>query len=326
MPNDELVSLQTQATAMIRRRQFSEAIPWLERCIVLAPNDAATHTLLGIAYSNSGRPEQAEQAFRQAVRLAPMVAKYHFNLATQLATMNKNADALRATEETLRLDATHSGALALAARLRPAQPTTPTGTQCPHCGAPVTANDPACWQCGKPLAAVPRGGEQTPYRTQYDPNAPANLYAPSPYQPAYGQYGYAPQWYDTFVERIGGTWVTVGWLLFLGAIAMLLAAYSAGQVVASYFLEQWRLNAAAGGALPIMSAPAEVTAAAIRLKALSLVSFAIMVGTAVWICIDIAHRRASWFWIIPLACCCYPFATPVYLLAGRNPIRPRTRM
>ncbi|TPW16997.1 MAG: hypothetical protein FD126_3751, partial [Elusimicrobia bacterium] len=56
-----------------------KALPETRRGIEAAAADSAVN--MGVAYEKSGRPEEAERAYRRALALRPGLARAHFNIA-----------------------------------------------------------------------------------------------------------------------------------------------------------------------------------------------------------------------------------------------------
>lgn len=69
-----------------------------------------------------GRPEPAEQAARQAVRIVPQAPDYHALLADALLARDRPDEARKAVAEALKLDPAHPRAKAIAERLGPETP------------------------------------------------------------------------------------------------------------------------------------------------------------------------------------------------------------
>ena len=55
-----------------KQRRYSEALPYLQRAILLDPGNADSHLNLGAMYAETGSPDRAEEQFRTAVSLAPL--------------------------------------------------------------------------------------------------------------------------------------------------------------------------------------------------------------------------------------------------------------
>ena len=70
------------------------AIESLTRSLAIDPKNAQAHNYLGIACSQKGWQENAEQEMRKAVEIDPGYADAHFNLAVIYATQKPPAKAL----------------------------------------------------------------------------------------------------------------------------------------------------------------------------------------------------------------------------------------
>jgi len=68
-----------------------------------SPRGAAKHYNLGLALKRQGKAAEAEQEFREAIRLKPNYAEAHNNLGNELASQGKLAEAIVEYREALRL-------------------------------------------------------------------------------------------------------------------------------------------------------------------------------------------------------------------------------
>ncbi len=91
-PN-QLSSLQFLAGYYLDNRNYSDAIPLLERIVGLLPEAGGARTNLGIAYRGDGRFEDAIKAYNEALRLDPGSAEPHRNLAVLYSDYMKAYDA-----------------------------------------------------------------------------------------------------------------------------------------------------------------------------------------------------------------------------------------
>jgi Flp pilus assembly protein TadD len=66
--------LDTYGWVLVRRGQYAEALPALERAVQLAPNSPALRYHLGMAQMNSGQAERARENLRLALVGAPNFA------------------------------------------------------------------------------------------------------------------------------------------------------------------------------------------------------------------------------------------------------------
>ena len=108
--NDEILSTDPKDSGaqMLRGRilnlrgQFKTAIDVLQTALKDAPEHAGGHYQLGVALSNTGNLERAEQEWREAVKLEPRLTDAQLALA-QVALMKNDRDSLsRAAEEIIR--------------------------------------------------------------------------------------------------------------------------------------------------------------------------------------------------------------------------------
>ena len=79
------------------------ALPLLEHCRSVVPDDAVLLADLGTAYETAGRGDAAERAYRQAVTLDPDDGPTHLKLATRLYARGAVADARAQAEHARRL-------------------------------------------------------------------------------------------------------------------------------------------------------------------------------------------------------------------------------
>lgn len=235
----------SEAQRYVTQGEFHRAIPLLQQALREDPADTAAYTLLGICYANTSRHVDALDAFQQAARRDPEVAKYRFNYAMQLDSVGRQVQAIGEAEAALRLDPAHAGARALRDKLvserrLPSAPLAPasvtvsspapravyapysSGASCARCGAIVSVGDAFCRQCGHSLApAAPVGNSGQPSVSQgsqaYQP--------PQPYQPppvGYGkqvgfdpQYGYAGEVDGRRLNNFALACAIFGWPAFL---------------------------------------------------------------------------------------------------------------
>lgn len=74
-------------------RDYTAALPLLERAAKLAPTDPSVQLRLGIAYRGMGRYEQAKAAYDEALRLNPQSPEPYRNLAVLYGDYMKSYDA-----------------------------------------------------------------------------------------------------------------------------------------------------------------------------------------------------------------------------------------
>lgn len=143
--------------------------------------------------------------------------------------------------------------------------------------------------------------------------APPPVERPGYAAPPYTQRpGYADQGANSiaFVEKMGSTWVLIGWILAFVAIGTTVyTIFSMADLFQTIFanpnadpdaaVKKWQ--ASQGSLYTLMSI-------------ISWLNFALIVG---WGALDIANRRGNWLWMIGFICCNI-FGLPIYLLAGRK--------
>jgi tetratricopeptide (TPR) repeat protein len=69
----------------------------------LRPDESEIHNSLGVALVHQGKHQEAEAAFREAVRLNPASAEAHYNLGVRLASQGKVGEAEACFEKAVRL-------------------------------------------------------------------------------------------------------------------------------------------------------------------------------------------------------------------------------
>ena len=84
--------------------QFSQALSALHKAIELDPHNAEAHFLLGGVYYWQKEYREAEKYQRQAVTLAPAVARYRLGLAADLTKLSEPELALTQLETAYRLN------------------------------------------------------------------------------------------------------------------------------------------------------------------------------------------------------------------------------
>lgn len=78
-----------QAEQLINSRRTKEAINLLHKAQSMDPNCGEVHGYLGMAYQNSGSPQQAVPEYQQALQLNPQMTFINVNLGTCLMNMNQ---------------------------------------------------------------------------------------------------------------------------------------------------------------------------------------------------------------------------------------------
>jgi tetratricopeptide (TPR) repeat protein len=86
----------------------SQALPYLQQAVSLAPHNPKAHEQLGRAYDLLNVPDKAQQELEQAVALAPNVAGLHFKLGQIYRRHSKQQLAKQQFEICAKLNSTHS--------------------------------------------------------------------------------------------------------------------------------------------------------------------------------------------------------------------------
>jgi tetratricopeptide (TPR) repeat protein len=278
-----------QATQSLQSGQIAQAMDLANQAIALDPTNAEAFILKGIASAQSNQPEAASEAFGEAVRLDPNSSKAHFNLSVHQYGLGQKMDSLESSRKALQADPSHAGARDMIARLE-----TELGIAAP---APTTQMVTPPSDGNTPYGGAPT---QTPqnnpyYRSPYDAQAPQQ------------QAGSVP-----FVENMGATWTTIGWVLVGVGLVLAVASMATqwGTIMEAFSNPQ---AAQSRSPFAMSSGPGMI---------FSLLGYIPLFGSLVWMCMDIANRRGNWVWLVPyvLCCCCgLPYIPMgIYMLAGRN--------
>ncbi len=94
-----------------------EALAAVRQAVALGPEDGWNHFALGRVHLLAGRLKPAAQAFRQAIQQEPQQAEFHGHHAHVSFYLQQHDRALRAAEEGLRWDPTHTLCLNVRARV-----------------------------------------------------------------------------------------------------------------------------------------------------------------------------------------------------------------
>lgn len=275
-----------QATQALQDGNTGPALDLIEQAIALDRANPDAYVLRGIALSQMGNPEAATAAFREALALNPQSAKAHYNFATHQYQLGMRREALVSAEEALRLDPSHASARDLVERVR------------------MELGDVGGMAPPPPRQEIPSNPyERDPnyYRAGYD--TPPNVHALA------------------MVERLGPTWVTIGWIL---AAAMLILSIvqlaQQGGLIIEFFQAIQDNDQAKVERLSNQMGFGGMNALSLIL---SLLGMLLQVGGLTWNIMDIADRRGNWLWIIPyiLCCCCglNGLGLMLYIGMGRKP-------
>ena len=87
--SDDVRAMCQQAEQLINSRRTKEAINLLHKALSMDPSCGEVHGYLGMAYQNSGNPQQAVPEYQQALQLNPQMTFINVNLGTCLMNMNQ---------------------------------------------------------------------------------------------------------------------------------------------------------------------------------------------------------------------------------------------
>ena len=90
-------------TLQLQTDRIAEGIECLRRAVTLAPNVAAYHAYLGVAYQMYKQPAEAIASFERAMQLGPATAELLNNYALSLKAVGRTDFALGAFDEALRM-------------------------------------------------------------------------------------------------------------------------------------------------------------------------------------------------------------------------------
>jgi tetratricopeptide (TPR) repeat protein len=90
------------------QNQPSQALPWLQQAVALAPRNPKAHEELGRVYDLLKKPDQAQQELEQAIALAPEVAGLHYKLGQLYRRQGRQQLAQQQFDICTKLNSTHS--------------------------------------------------------------------------------------------------------------------------------------------------------------------------------------------------------------------------
>jgi protein O-GlcNAc transferase len=99
-------ALSNLGTALIQAQQARDAVPLLQRSLLLAPGAVVTHQDLAAAYVQLNQLDDAVAELRTALKIAPNIAQLHYDLGLALKLEDRDADAIPELEAAQRLDPT----------------------------------------------------------------------------------------------------------------------------------------------------------------------------------------------------------------------------
>lgn len=276
------------ASSALQQEDYERVLSLVEEALGAGDARADLLILRGIALAQTGRPEEATLAFREAIRLEPTNAKAFYNLAVHLFHRQERVEALAMAREALRLDPRHESARELVARieeeLRPRPPERP---------------DP-----------YPPLGEEFPVGSfPYPPSAPLE-----------------PVHTLSWIERMGAGWTVLGLILAaMNLVALGLGAYIFLEVFAPLLVPDSNFDP--GNVEEVTKRLETWQRDNLGLTLLSnVLGTGSLLGILVWAILDIVDRRSNWLWlflVLPCTCCSLGWlALPFYMLVGR-PSAPR---
>jgi tetratricopeptide (TPR) repeat protein len=97
-------SAYAQALELLQSGKSSDALAVIDQAIAAGSQDASLYNLKGLAASELGRNQEAEESFRTVIHLAPTSPMGYNNLGVLLSKLGRNGDAANAFREAQQLD------------------------------------------------------------------------------------------------------------------------------------------------------------------------------------------------------------------------------
>ncbi len=285
MLNEQVRQFIDQATQSIQAGQFDKALQLIDQALALDPEAAEAYILKGIALSQTGQPSAATEVFRRAVDLDPMSAKAHYNLAVHLYSQGEKTEALQSARTAASVDLNHAASRQLALTIETELGLSPTAELIP---------EPVRQAPQETASAAPFMQANTnPYMKQDVPYSGHSI---------------------PFVEKLGGWWTAIAWILVVMSLA-------GGIGAVKFFAEvMGQVNPNSQTMNEDMARLAQHYTGLINF--IRICGFGSIVGTVTWSLMDHLDQRNSFLWLIPnivCTCCGCAFITlPIYMLAGRN--------
>ena len=101
-PNSEMLD-RALAEMLFHEGRGSEALPYAQRAVAMAPQLPVTHNMLGIILTGLGRLQEAEGQYEQALQIQPDYAEAHYNLGSALRESGRIPEAIAQYEQALRI-------------------------------------------------------------------------------------------------------------------------------------------------------------------------------------------------------------------------------
>lgn len=304
--------LREKALERIRAEAFEEALDLADRLAVLEPEGSSAPVLRGIALSQLGRADEAEEAFAESLRREPENHRALYNLAVHHARAGNVDRAAELARRALAADPYHQPTHELIAWAREAGCAASESTPSRDARAPLEGGDggPEASDELTPPPAADRDAELWP------PVVGNRFEPPRPTVPAPPVVGHK--------TTLGPAWQVFGWVLaVLGFVLQIvtylpmlaLAREVAGEDKDASFSEVFARAQTMADRVPEWA-----TFGIMGLIFLAFVSFA-------YVAIDVRERRGSIGWSVALGLCALAsclcgcgswLALPAYLLFGRR--------
>ncbi len=273
MPDQQSEFVQLAAQA-VRENRFEQALELASQALAIDPTSVDALVIRGIAYAQTQQSDAATAAFREAIRIDPTSSKAYYNLATHLYQLGQKQEALTMAREASRLDGSNSAAKELALLLETELNTSPSE----RIGSPY----------GAPMSQAPMG----PVRVMPDTEPVHSI---------------------GFIQNLGKTWVTIGWVIAIAGLAYFLIMIPTQIKMVNLMMENLQNPDAMRAAMQKLQTPTA--------QALGYLGWVINLGMLIWLTLDLADRKGNWLWLIAQICCCFllPFGSfALYLSVGRK--------
>lgn len=319
MASEQAQSFIDQATQSIQNSDFKGALEFIEQAIALEPSSSDAYVIKGVALSQTSEADAAVEAFRQAIMLSPYNPKAYFNFGVHYFSIGNKVGAEEMAREAVRIDPRHTGARDLLLRIESERapekpissaiegpsPYSPSRGEAPQSGQPFD-------QPHRPVSPTPTGSsphESSPYGTSPYGTSPEGAY----YRPGYESSSTVHSL--SFVENLGSSWTTLGYIL--GAIATAIALFSWGKaLIVDFPMMMDNMEAF------VQQSQGGIFGGSPGQMALSMISMLFQLVSLIWIILELTDRRGPWLWMLPFViCCCCSLQGPillVYLWKGRS--------
>lgn len=295
-----------QAMYALQQGEPQQALGFADQACAVAPYNADAQLVRGIALSQLGHASAATEALHRAIQLSPHDAKAYYNLALHYYNLGYRSEAAQMANEALRVERGHLAATQLLQMLsRPPEAAPPRRPAAPEGPAEIPEPQPSA----EPIPeATDRATPDAPYGTEPLPPGAQIPPAGSPYGQPPG-YGYVPPPQPSglpFVRSLGSAWDAAGYLLIITGMILFFIGFS----------EAWKVfqQAIESGSGEIARQP--------FMPGKQLLFFGARLLSILWLILDIADKRTSPLWLIPMiiCCCCGAdwFILAAYLAVGRK--------